>query len=112
MANAQGDKLAGATFLACKSRQRLQPLYDFGRAIPLDPGHNHHKLVSSHAGGVIVFTARFLELGRESLQEFVAQQVSQAVVNVFEAVEVCDENRKFRIATLATRDFTIEMQKQ
>src|SRR6266852_6920323 len=71
-----------------------------------------HEFVASHARYIIVLTAGFLEGLRKQPQYAVAFQVSKAVVDLLEAVQIGDHHGQGVVVAFAARQFPIELQEQ
>ncbi len=69
-----------------------------------------HEFVAAHARDIIVLTAGFLEGLRKQPQYAVALQVSKAVVDLLEAVQIGDHHGQGVVVAFAARQFPVELQ--
>src|SRR5437016_4818247 len=85
----------------------LQPRLD---SVRLLSRQNQHKLIATHARHVVVGSAVFAQSFGHQLQYTVAFQMSEAIVDLFESVEVADQHRQGRSLAFAARQLGVKVQ--
>ncbi len=69
-----------------------------------------HEFVAAHARDIIVLTAGFLQGMRKQPQYAIPFQVSKAVVDLLEAIQVGDHHGQRFVVAFAARHFPVELQ--
>src|SRR5262249_49415648 len=68
-----------------------------------------YEFVAAHTGDIVVFAARLFQLLREHSQEAVAFEVSEAVVHLFESIEIADQHCESFFVAAATGHLSIKV---
>src|SRR5581483_3047323 len=74
-----------------------------------DARQDQDEFVSTHTGDVIVLAASLFEILGYDLQQAIALQMSETVINLLKAVQVTNQHGQRSIQPTATRQFAIQM---
>src|SRR5215470_15765072 len=87
-----------------------QPLHQLCGTVLPETGYNDDKFIATHARRIVVFAATFLYYGGKYLQQFVAFEVAELVVDLFESVKVRHKyaQREFRTLTAGNLVFQVQ----
>ena len=75
-------------------------------------GGDHNKLVSAHAGHIVVFAARLPQGLGEQTQHAIAFEVAEAIVDLLEPVHVANHDGERGFFALAAGEFLVEFEEQ
>src|SRR3974390_640605 len=82
------------------------------RRIRIEARRDDDKFVAAHAGDVVILTATVFERLGKQAQHAIAFEVTEAVVDLLEAVHVGDHYGQRRVLALAAGEIAIQLQEQ
>ncbi len=101
LSDADGNDILAADFTPRGGGKHGELRFFLGHGLSVQAGHDQDKFVAAHARNIVVFATGLLQFFREKPEDAIPFQVPEAVVDLFEAIEVADEDGERGVAALA-----------